>query len=107
MERQSFFKHAAVYGLANLLLQAGGLLLQPIYLRCLSPAEYGVLEVVGRLAETVGTCLLFGGFRQALMTFYQQAEDPPTRRRIVCTTLSLYAACAFLGGGMALVLSPR
>ena len=54
MHKESFFKHAAVYGLANLLLQGGSIVLLPIYLRCLSRADYGVLEVVGRLAETVG-----------------------------------------------------
>jgi O-antigen/teichoic acid export membrane protein len=106
MERQSFFKHAAVYGLATLLVQAGGFVLLPLYIRCLSPADFGVLEVVGRLAETVGTCLLFGGFRQALMTFYQQADGPTQRRRIVCTTLALYGGTALLGGGLALLFSP-
>ena len=70
----SFFKHAAVYGLANVFLQGGSFLLVLVYTRCLSPAEYGVLEIVGRLAETVGTFLMFGGFRQALMTYYQQAD---------------------------------
>jgi O-antigen/teichoic acid export membrane protein len=107
MHKESFFKHAAVYGLANLLLQGGSFVLLPIYLRCLSPADYGVLEVVGRLAETVGACLLFGGFRQALLTFHQQAEDEPQRRRLVCSALLLYAGSAVVGGGLALFLLPQ
>jgi O-antigen/teichoic acid export membrane protein len=106
MHRQSFFKHAAVYGLANLLLQGGGLILLPIYLRSLSSADYGVLEVVGRLAETVGTVLLFGGFRQAMMTFYQQAENETQRRRLVCSALVLYLVSALVGGGLALGVLP-
>jgi O-antigen/teichoic acid export membrane protein len=106
MDRQSFFRHAAVYGLASLLLQAAGFVLLPIYLRCFSPADFGVLEVVGRIAETVGTCLLFGGFRQALMTFYQQADAEPQRRRIVCSALTFYAASALTGGALALALGP-
>jgi FkbM family methyltransferase len=106
MERQSFFKHAAVYGLANALLQAGSFLLVLVYTRCLSPAQYGVLEVVGRLAETVGTCLMFGGFRQALMTFYQQADGAAPRRSIVCSALGLYAFWAVVGGALAILLSP-
>jgi O-antigen/teichoic acid export membrane protein len=101
-----FLKHAATYGLANLLLQAGGFVLLPIYLRCLSRADYGVLELVGRLAETVGTCLLFGGFRQALLTFYQQAGDETERRGVVSSTLTLFTLSALLGGALALALSP-
>ena len=83
MNDRSFVKHAAVYGLASLLVQAGGFVLLPLYTHCLTPSDYGVLEVLGRLAETVGTCLMFGGFRQALLTFYQQSQrriGAPARR---------------------------
>jgi O-antigen/teichoic acid export membrane protein len=105
MDKQGFFKHAAVYGLANLILQAGGVVLLPLYTRCLSPADYGVLEVLGRLAETVGTCLLFGGFRQALLTFYQQSTQEVERRRIVSTTLGLFVLTCLVGGGPVLALA--
>jgi O-antigen/teichoic acid export membrane protein len=105
MDKQGFVKHAAVYGLANLLLQAGGVILLPLYTRCLTPADYGVLEVLGRLAETVGTILLFGGFRQALLTFYQQSNGDSERRQIVSTTLGLYGVTCLLGGGPVLALA--
>jgi O-antigen/teichoic acid export membrane protein len=104
---ESFFKHAAVYGLANLLLKGGGFVLLPIYLRCLSQHDNGVLEYVGRLAETVGACLLFGGFRQGLLTFHQQAETEPQRRRLICSALLLYGVFALLGGGIALLVLPH
>src|SRR5262245_64870696 len=103
---RSFLKHAMTYGLATFLVQAAGFVLLPIYLRCLGPAEYGVLEVVGRLAETVGTVLLFGGFRQALMTFYQQAPDERRQRQVVSLTLFLVAASCLAGGLLAFSLAP-
>jgi O-antigen/teichoic acid export membrane protein len=103
---RSFLKHAAFYGLATLLVQAGGFVLLPIYLRCLTPDEYGVLEVVGRLAETVGTCLLFGGFRQALMTFYQQAGSDRERRQVISATFLLVVGSCLAGGAAALLFSP-
>jgi O-antigen/teichoic acid export membrane protein len=105
MEKQGFFRHAFVYGLANLILQAGGVVLLPLYTRCLNPADYGVLEVLGRLAETVGTCLLFGGFRQALGTFYQQSSGEDDRRRIVVSTLGLFAVTCLVGGAPVLLLA--
>ena len=102
MNDRSFIKHAAVYGLASLLVQAGGFVLLPLYTHCLTPSDYGVLEVLGRLAETVGTCLMFGGFRQALLTFYQQSQQESERRRVVTTTLGLFALTSVLGGGLVL-----
>lgn len=105
MNNRSFVKHAAVYGLANLLLQAGGFVLLPLYTHCLTPSDYGVLEVLGRLAETVGTCLMFGGFRQALLTFYQQSRNETERRRVVASTLGLFGVSGLVGGGLMLVLA--
>jgi O-antigen/teichoic acid export membrane protein len=105
MTNQSFFRHAAVYGLANLLVQAAGLVLLPVYTRCLNPDDYGVLEVLGRLAETVGTCLLFGGLRQTLLTFYQQSEHEAERRRIVSTTLTLLGGTCLAGGALMFALA--
>lgn len=99
---RSFLRHAAVYGLASLLVQAGGFVLLPVYLCCLGPGDYGVLEVVGRLAETVGTLLLFGGFRQALMTFYQQAPDEAARRRVAGAAFVLVVGSCVVGGAAAL-----
>jgi O-antigen/teichoic acid export membrane protein len=94
---KTFLRHAAIYGLGTLLIHAGSLVLLPIYLDCLELAEYGFLEVVNRLAETVGTCLLFGGFRQALFTFYKQAPSETERRRVVMGTFFLVAAAGCVG----------
>ncbi len=99
---RSFVKHAAVYGLAGLLVQAGGFVLLPLYTHYLTPADYGVLEVLSRMAETIGTCLMFGGLRQALLTFYQQSPHDSDRRQVVATMLSLLGTTIFLGGGLVL-----
>ena len=94
---KTFLRHAAIYGLGTLLIHAGSLVLLPIYLDCLTTAEYGFLEIVNRLAETVGTCLLFGGFKQALFTFYQQAPGEENRRRVVMGTFVLVAVAGCIG----------
>jgi O-antigen/teichoic acid export membrane protein len=102
MNVRDFVRHAATYGLANLLLQAGGFILLPIYTRCLSPADYGILEILGRIAETVSTFLFVGGLRQALLTFYQQSPQPRERARLVSSTLTLLLLFCALGGGIVL-----
>jgi O-antigen/teichoic acid export membrane protein len=102
---RSFLKHAAVYGLAGLLVQAGGFVLLPLYTSCLTPADYGVLEILSRMADTVGTILMFGGFRQALLTFYQQSASETDRRQVIATALSLFGTTIFIGGGAVLVFA--
>jgi O-antigen/teichoic acid export membrane protein len=101
---RSFLGHAAVYGVATFLMQAAGFVLLPLYLRCLSKEQFGELELVTRLAETAGTLLLFGGFRQALFALYSQAEGEPEKRRVVCSTYLLVGGCALVGGVMACLL---
>ena len=99
---RSFVGHAAIYGLGSLILQAGGFVLLPLYLRCLSREELGTLELATRLAETAGTLLLLGGFRQALFALYAQAQTPVEKRRIVTATYALLIA--ILGIGLALFI---
>ena len=101
---RSFLGHAAIYGFATFLMQAAGFVLLPLYLRCLNPDELGVLEVATRLAETAGTLLLFGGFRQALFALYAQAETPTEKRRVVTAVYLLLALGAVVGLGVVAVL---
>jgi len=97
---RSFLGHAAIYGLGSLIMQAAGFVLLPLYLRCLSREELGTLELATRLAETAGTLLLLGGFRQALFALYAQAQTPVEKRRMVTATYALLIA--MLGIGLAL-----
>src|SRR5262249_44764021 len=80
--------------------------LLPLYTRFLTPSDYGVLEVLGRIAETAATVLLLGGFRQALVTFYQQAHDEDERRRVVGAAFTLAAAALMLGAVLTFALVP-
>jgi O-antigen/teichoic acid export membrane protein len=87
--------------LSNFLVQASGFVLLPLYTRCLSKGDYGVLEVLGRVAEIVSTCLLVGGVRQAMITYYQQS-GLRDRQRVVGTALGLMGCTCLLGGGLVL-----
>jgi O-antigen/teichoic acid export membrane protein len=103
MKSQSFCRHAAVYGLASMFTQIAGFVLLPIYTRYLY-SEYGILEIVGRIAETAPTLLLFGGFRQALFTFYQQAPDEAGRRQVVSTAFVLATTTCLCGIALTVLL---
>ena len=63
MAKSSFLRHALVYGAGEALVSAAGFLLLPLYVRALSPEEYGDLDYLNRLGEIVLLCLLFKGLR--------------------------------------------
>lgn len=105
MKATAFFKHATVFGLCSICVQAGGVVLLPLYTRCLDPGAYGLLEIIGRLSETVSMCLLVGGMRQALLTFYRQSESELDRRRVVCGMYALLGVICTLGGVLALLFA--
>src|SRR5260370_32261183 len=100
MAKASFLRHAAVYGAGNLLVYAGSFLLLPLYVRCLSGAEYGTLDVLNRLGEVIVLCLLYNGLRQALLAFHNQAQGERERRAVVGSALLLAALLLGSGGAM-------
>jgi O-antigen/teichoic acid export membrane protein len=105
MENRSFFRHALLYGLGSVLVQAGGVVLVPLYTRWLSTADFGALEVLGRGAEMAGTLLLIGGLRQGLMTFYQQSKSDAEREQVFRATMALLVVVSVVGGGIIMVLA--
>jgi O-antigen/teichoic acid export membrane protein len=104
MQKPSFLRHAAVYGFGTLVVNACGFFLVPLYLSCLTPGEYGILELLSRAGEVAIICLLFGGLKQALLSFHGHSGDAAERRRVVGTALLLGALVALLGVGLILVL---
>jgi O-antigen/teichoic acid export membrane protein len=105
MQNRSFLRHALLYGLSSALVQAGGVVLVPLYTRCLSQADFGALEVVQRCAEMASTLLLISGLRQGLLTFYQQSKTDAERERVFRATMILLLGVCLVGGALFMVLA--
>lgn len=80
-----------------MLVQAAGLILLPLYTRYLSRDDFGLLEILTRIGETVSTVLVIGGLRQATLSFYQQAENQNERLQIVTAAIGSMGLCCLLG----------
>ena len=103
---KSFLTHAAIYGVGAILLQAASVVLVPLYTRYLTPAEFGVLEMVGRIGEVFSICLLANGIRLAAFTFYCQAKGDLERRRTAATVLWAPLVIVFGAGLLAAAVAP-
>ena len=87
-------RHGSIYGLANLLDRMVSFIMIPIYTRFLTPADYGILELIYMTTNII--LMVVGlGIQAAVGRFYFDYEDEKDRYRVVST--------AFIGyGGLAI-----
>ena len=88
-DQRRFFKHTLIFGIGGLIGQLVPFILLPLYTNYLTPAEYGILDVLFLATDIISAVFLIGGIRLAAMTFYRQAESEEMRRRIAVTISSL------------------
>lgn len=92
-------RHVLIYGLGIVLSRAIGFVMLPVYTRYLTPADYGVMELVQMTLDVIsiaaGAQLALGMFR-----YYHKAEDPAEKRAVVSTALiALAVSYALVGAG--------
>lgn len=98
---RSTFRHGAVYGLGMLLARAIGFLMLPVYTRVLTPADYGILELLSMTTDVVG--LLTGiGLTWSVTRYYYYYRDPADRAAVVSSATILLVAFFALASAVAL-----
>jgi O-antigen/teichoic acid export membrane protein len=99
-------KHSMVYGIGIVLTKAVSFLMLPIYTRFLTPADYGVLQLVTMTLEVVS---IFAGSRIAfgIFHFYHKASDEAGRQSVLSTALLLLSTTYALAATAAIVLAPQ
>lgn len=92
-------KHSAIYAFSSMLRRLTGLVMLPIYTRYLTPADYGVVELLGMAIEIVGILV---GLRitQAMFRYYILAETDDEKNKIVSTVLFTAIASSCLGASL-------
>jgi O-antigen/teichoic acid export membrane protein len=99
---KSFAKGSGLFSLAFIAQRLASVILLPITTRFLTPADYGVLDLLEQIGTVLGT-LLGGNFAWALGYFYFQDESTEARRRVVGT---LIFGAAMLGTAACLICLP-
>ena len=94
---QRLVKHSAIYGVGGLIQRALAVLLLPLYLKYLSPSDYGTIETLIALSLILFT-LLRAAIQNSFFRFYFDSEDADYRARIVRTSFwsTMVAATAAL-----------
>jgi O-antigen/teichoic acid export membrane protein len=77
-------KNLAIYGVGDVAIQIVSFLLVPLYVRYLTPADYGILGLLGGIEA--GAKLFFRwGLDGSFMRFWYDCEDKADRRRLAST----------------------
>jgi O-antigen/teichoic acid export membrane protein len=93
-------RHTLIYAAGIMLSRALSIIMLPIYTRYLSPADYGVIELIGMTLEVIS---IFAGAQIALGIFryYHKAETEQERNAVVSTALLGLGVSYLLVGGIA------
>lgn len=84
-------KHSLIYGIGIVANKAVALVMLPIYTRFLTPADYGVLQLLTLLLE-VAAIVAGARIAQGVYHFYHKSDDPVTRSSVLTTTVALLIA---------------
>jgi O-antigen/teichoic acid export membrane protein len=87
-ELNRFFRHTAVYTIGNLAYRGASFILVPLYTRLLTPADYGVIELITVTTFLVQT-VLSSGIAHATLRFYFEYTEPRQKNATVSTSLIL------------------
>lgn len=104
MSGKTLFRHLASYTALTLLTRAIGFLLLPVYTRAMTPADYGLLQLVEMTMDVAGIALVAGttaGFQRYFLA------DPDTRAQsgVITGTMALLLAQSAIGGILLFSLS--
>jgi O-antigen/teichoic acid export membrane protein len=93
----------AIYGTGDAAISVVNFLLLPVYVRVLTPADYGALLILISI-ETFAKLVNRWGLDGAFMRFYLEREQGPARRTLASTILGVLLVLdgAMLAAGLAL-----
>ena len=97
-------RHTSIYGLANVMERAVGFVMIPVYTRFLTPADYGILELI-YLTTSVISIVVGLGIESAVSRFYFDYKDERSRGLVMSTAAIGYGSVAIAVVLMLLPLS--
>ena len=95
-------KNSLIYGVGQALSRFIGFLLLPVFTAYLSPADYGILAILG-VMNLVATALFSLGFGAATGLCYFEGCHPLRKAQTIWTSLFILAACVLALGAMAIL----
>lgn len=88
---RSTVKHGLVYGLGSILTKAIGFVMLPVYTRVLTPADYGILEILTMTTDVIAM-VVGAGLTWAVTRYYYYYDAPEEKHAVVSSAAILLVA---------------
>lgn len=98
-------KHTLVYGLGIVLGKLASFIMLPVYTRFLTPADYGVLELLSMTIDIIGTVAGIG-LASAVFKFYADAPTGADKNQVISTAALSAAGLALVTSALGIIASP-
>lgn len=85
---KKLFKHTLIYGSGVILTKAVGFLLIPVYTRCLTPKDYGILELLDTTVYFVGIIASMS-ITAAIFRYYYAYNEVPQKKKVISSAFLL------------------
>jgi O-antigen/teichoic acid export membrane protein len=102
---KSLSVNVTIYGMGDVAIQLASFLLLPVYVRVLSPTDYGVVAVL-LILEQILRVVNRWGVDASFMRFYVESRSPDHRRRLASTLFFFLVVCSGALAVTGVVASP-
>ncbi|HET9294667.1 MAG TPA: oligosaccharide flippase family protein [Gemmatimonadales bacterium] len=94
-----------LYGIGTVLTRMVSFIMLPVYTRYLTPADYGLLQILD-LALEVASILISAGATAGIMRFYFKADTEQQRRNVLFTGWITQVALNLAGTALLMLVAP-
>ena len=99
-------RHTLVYTTGIVIGRVASFVMLPVYTRFLSPADYGVMELLGMTIDVIG--MVAGvGIITSVFKFYYEEDDPASKKALISTAALAVVALAIVTTLVGLALAPE
>ena len=102
--KKKIVSHTSIYLFGDILRRGVSLIMLPIYTRYLTPADYGVVELLSMVLD-VAAIIFSARAGQAVFRFYCTAESENQKKGVIASALLLSAVMSGLGALAVIILS--
>jgi O-antigen/teichoic acid export membrane protein len=97
-------KHTLIYGVGIVIGKAVSFIMLPIYTRCLTPVDYGILELLEMTIDVIA--MIAGiGLAAGVFKFYSEYENPEDKKEVISTVAIMMMIISSITGILGFIFS--
>ena len=91
MKLADLFKQSSIYFVGDIVRRGLGFVMIPVYTRFLTPADYGIIELIELFVVVAGICFGLGAVAEGMVRIYHDGPDAKSRASVISTALIVVA----------------